>query len=1001
MAKIRFAARTVDMLGRQQVAGVPTAIHELFKNAHDAYATHAEVDYWRRDALLLLRDDGHGMSRTDFEDRWLSVATDSKVEGGTLPSPLPDGVAGTGPMKRAVLGEKGIGRLSMATLGPLVLVLTRPAGDRASITIALIHWRLFEVPGIWGDMVDIPVEEHSTDSLPAPDMIARLKAGILANADALDEIHPSPILDDVRVDLRALELDLPLLYSRIGGLRLDGPGRSGTHFLVMPADRIIERDIDDDERDIASPLRRTLLGFANTMLPNLPPPAVATAFRDHRTDGTFNDIIAGESFFTPSEFKEADHCIIGNFDEYGRFNGSVTVFGTEPQPYDVVWREAAGRQTLCGPFKLAFGYVMGNARDSRLDPEQHARMIEKLDKIGGIYLYRDGIRILPYGNSDYDFLLIEVRRNKHQGRNFFSYRRMFGAIETTRAANSNLNEKAGREGFKENEAYRQFRRVLENFLVQLAADFFVEGGKNAETYQEVRIDLNRKEQVRKRREKRVRERQVRLSQDLARVFTLVEDGTAARRAKEIQNGAERRVRSAASVEDVNVAAAEMLRVQADARRELSDLRKLFTVTKPTGVGLSKTLLREWTAYKEEAARLEREVHIPLAVAVDRIVGEVAEEMALPLDRRRQTDLIVGGGTATVRRELAAQVRILAESAEAVRGTLLAAGRASMVRLDEKVRDVEGRLAATDLTLISDEDFYGLSERLVSEIEAVGQAEVGTCIELRDRVSRATAPPSDEPYADELTEVLEEELSGLKEEMDLNLELAQVGMALGIVQHEFRAAVRQIRANIRSLAPWAQRNAGLKPIHRDLKNAFEHLDGYLTMFAPLDRRMRRTKVGLSGERVLEFLRELFETRLKQKRAQVQASDAFRARELFGYPSTFLPVFVNLVDNALHWLPDSGVGFNGVNLDVDGRDLTVSDTGSGVPARDREAVFEYGFSRKPGGRGLGLHISRQVLRRLGWDLVVDAYVSGGGARFRLVPPADDNASLPATDDGDISK
>lgn len=45
MATFRTRARTVDMLGRQQIAGVPNAISELFKNAHDAYADHVEIDY--------------------------------------------------------------------------------------------------------------------------------------------------------------------------------------------------------------------------------------------------------------------------------------------------------------------------------------------------------------------------------------------------------------------------------------------------------------------------------------------------------------------------------------------------------------------------------------------------------------------------------------------------------------------------------------------------------------------------------------------------------------------------------------------------------------------------------------------------------------------------------------------------------------------------------------------------------------------------------------------
>ena len=35
------------MLGRQQIAGIPTAISELFKNAHDAYADNVEADFFR------------------------------------------------------------------------------------------------------------------------------------------------------------------------------------------------------------------------------------------------------------------------------------------------------------------------------------------------------------------------------------------------------------------------------------------------------------------------------------------------------------------------------------------------------------------------------------------------------------------------------------------------------------------------------------------------------------------------------------------------------------------------------------------------------------------------------------------------------------------------------------------------------------------------------------------------------------------------------------------
>lgn len=79
MATFKARARTLEMLGKQQIAGIPTAISELFKNAHDAYADNVEVDYYRSDGLFVLRDDGMGMTKQEFEDRWLTLGTESKL----------------------------------------------------------------------------------------------------------------------------------------------------------------------------------------------------------------------------------------------------------------------------------------------------------------------------------------------------------------------------------------------------------------------------------------------------------------------------------------------------------------------------------------------------------------------------------------------------------------------------------------------------------------------------------------------------------------------------------------------------------------------------------------------------------------------------------------------------------------------------------------------------------------------------------------------------------
>jgi sensor histidine kinase regulating citrate/malate metabolism len=70
------------------------------------------------------------------------------------------------------------------------------------------------------------------------------------------------------------------------------------------------------------------------------------------------------------------------------------------------------------------------------------------------------------------------------------------------------------------------------------------------------------------------------------------------------------------------------------------------------------------------------------------------------------------------------------------------------------------------------------------------------------------------------------------------------------------------------------------------------------------------------------------------------------------------------------------------------LRVSDTGAGVDPAHADLVFQRGFSTKPSdeaGRGLGLALVRQAVRRHGGTLTVSA-AEGGGARFEARLPLD---------------
>jgi sensor histidine kinase regulating citrate/malate metabolism len=98
--------------------------------------------------------------------------------------------------------------------------------------------------------------------------------------------------------------------------------------------------------------------------------------------------------------------------------------------------------------------------------------------------------------------------------------------------------------------------------------------------------------------------------------------------------------------------------------------------------------------------------------------------------------------------------------------------------------------------------------------------------------------------------------------------------------------------------------------------------------------------------------------------------------------------NLLDNAIDAAAESK-GPKEVSLtvesDVEGLDITVRDSGSGVDPAAVEHIFKHGFSTKePGtfGRGIGLALVRQAVQRLDGTMTI---TGKGGAQFHVFLPA----------------
>lgn len=991
MAGFKARARALDMLGRQQIAGIPTAISELFKNAHDAYADNVIVDYFRSDKLFVLRDDGYGMTKNDFEEKWLTLGTESKLNGKpdeTHPD-IPEG------KERPIMGEKGIGRLAIASIGDHVLVLSRAKRKDGlhDLVMAFVYWRMFEIPGINLEHVVIPIKTIPGGKLPNVNDFEEMNSEVISNIVTLQKQGYLSKEDGLLLltPLEKLSLIVEKIDKYLIGPSLKGDG-TGTHFIICPANDMLDSSIDGDSFGKLSqrepPLRKTLLGFTNTMFPDSPEPVIKTSFRDHKTDEYFEDIIEISEFWTPEEYKKADHHIAGEFDEYGQFRGSIKVYGKEFPNHIVNWKGNSGLKTQCGRFKMSLAYFHGNARESMIPQDEHAIIISKLNKISGLYLYRDRIRILPYGNNEYDFLDLEVDRNRSNAFYFFSYRRMFGAIDISKATNPNLSEKAGREGLIENKAYRQLISILKNLFIQLAADFFrdtvswgSQAGPNAEYFTHIKEELNHQYRAKQEFEKKSRAKKEKFQKDLDNLFDKLNKESFKQEIESFNQGLVQNLKNCVVIMDVDKAISSFLDIERTTRQNFNRLIDNYRVQRPRGIALSKSTLQDYETYLSQIEKVTELNFKPEIAFIDSLFSEYQTKLKVEVNRRKRLEIAIETTIEQYKKTTKTEASGVQEIAKKVNNDVIALSKDLVNEFDRKIREIQTELAHIDPYQLDD-------EKLVSERNRMETTLMSSADEIRETLENIRNQFENIILSKDVSNIdmvgaYAEEVESLKDKLDTDLELSQLGLAVSAIQHEFQHTTKTIREQIRRLKPWADLNEGIEDIYKNFSTNFEHLDNYLTLFTPLNRRLYRKEVNIFGNDVFEFIKDVFYARMSDERHQItfECSQVFAKNTTIGFPSTFYPVYINVVDNAIFWLKDQPLP-RIIFLDADKEgSIYISNNGPTIDLRDQQRIFELGFTRKPLGRGMGLYISKQVLNKIGYDIAIDQPKLEKGVTFKI--------------------
>ena len=961
-------ARTVDHLGREQIADTPTAISELWKNAFDAYARNVALDIFDGAVpVAVIEDDGHGMNRNEFVNRWLVVGTESKATSERTPIDDRNGL-----YLRPRQGQKGIGRLSCANLGPILLLVSKRRNE--PFVAALVDWRLFENPFLNLSDIQIPVvdfgeKEELFDRLP--DLIAGLARSLGDPEDetrsvrleaawmAYDSLYEAEHADGTSNKLGAPSSELRTSIAALNFERRhvaqwpvwSGESEHGTALLVSGINYDLQVELETEIADSSARAARdrffeTLSSFVDPFVDPLNPEARAVeldfAYAVRTWHGDVPELIVGsEKQFDRRLLDGLEHQIIGTVDKNGVFEGRVKAFGSwveetcriEP-PRDLSIPTRA--DTEVGPFDMYIASMEFVSANTTLPKLEFQRYQELAERYSGFMIFRDGLRVLPYGRTDNDFFEIESRRSKNAGREFWNHRQMFGRLAIARDANPNLKDKAGREGLLDNRAAKTLKLVVANILSQSARRYFGSASSiRSEVLPQVKAS-NKAERAKAERNK-LRQRQ----------------------RKEFRSKLD------AYVKELPVLV-----------RELESFAQDLTIADEGGIADAQATFE---TYKDRIADFRLS-------GAPKNLGSLEEKYADYRDSMRAATTLIDGAAAEIERQIEqinpAQPRELLERQLARHSSQIAH------RIQQWKKTIEGLQRAEfqrikNLIAERNKHFHAEASPLLALFDRGELSFAETAKRMEQEKERVDAENEDLflPYIGALESLKEsidlehlaafgmEEAGDMRAELDRLNSLAQLGIAVEIVGHELQSYDDIIGAALRRLPPEVRESKAAK----DISFGYEGLTDQLRFLSPLRLAGQKIQRWITGAEIADYLGEFFKLPLSNNHIILTASGAFRAFRVFDQQSRLYPVFINLVNNSLYWVGTTEREDRQILLDVVDGAVVVSDSGPGVDPEDVDNLFSLFFTRKArGGRGVGLYLSR-------------ANLAAGGHRIRYIAPS----------------
>ncbi len=229
------------------------------------------------------------------------------------------------------------------------------------------------------------------------------------------------------------------------------------------------------------------------------------------------------------------------------------------------------------------------------------------------------------------------------------------------------------------------------------------------------------------------------------------------------------------------------------------------------------------------------------------------------------------------------------------------------------------------------------------------------------------------------------LESINTQLQVSERLAALGRITAGVAHEVKNPLNSMRLwleNLKESLPAVQDSASRQAV-QVLDKEIDRLDAVVKRFLdftrPMNIRLEATQLAVLLKEVLEIA----QPQLQKYNIQLAQLLPIDVPEVYVDRALLKQAVLNLVLNAAEAMPNGGQMRLVLSRRGEMAEITVGDTGKGIPLEHRQKIFQLFFTTRPGGSGIGLASAFRIVQLHNGSIDFTSEV-GRGTTFRIELP-----------------